>query len=92
MRGGRLPAHGNCRSRGIGCGAPVLWVRSENGKLMPLEAQPSPDGRYQIDGEVAYYLKGMFRDLAVEQGEPLYKSHFANCPKANSHRRDRASA
>lgn len=74
---------GRCRS----CEAPVRWVYTEKGRRMPLDPDPytgpEPTGLFVIrPGDIA---------LAVPPdafpGEPLYRSHFATCPNAASHRR-----
>lgn len=82
--GDRLPAPGNCRS----CGAPVLWVRTERGKLMPLDVFPSDAGNVSIDtpDQRATVLTGLFLENARRGHATLYKSHFASCPKADEHR------
>ena len=69
------------------CGAAVRWVRTLAGKSMPLDAEPHPQGNVALDetGEVATVLgKGSAEKFAQL---PRYRSHFATCPHAASHRR-----
>jgi len=73
-----------CRS----CGAEILWVHTERGKKMPLDAEPytgdKPSGLFVRRWDHAL-------DVAVAiattpdafPGEPLYTSHFATCPDAD---------
>lgn len=58
-----------CRS----CGAPIVWVVTESGKRMPLDAKPEKRFVVDVDG------KAYVRDT--------YVSHFAHCPNAAQHRR-----
>lgn len=75
-----------CRS----CRAPILWVGTERGKAMPLDAEP-----YQGDDPRGLFVirtaGGKVIGVAVPPdafpGEPLYRSHFATCPDAAEHRR-----
>lgn len=85
-----------CRS----CGAEILWVRWErSGKRMPVDAgpdmRPLPQG-----GDVVLALRGgEFGELIAEKYRPKkhgeqrnrnrYTSHFATCPDAKEHRRDK---
>jgi hypothetical protein len=89
---GRVP----CTS----CGAPVFFVRTERGELMPLDADPVKDGNIVVRdwsvtedgtttaGKVAVALKG---DLFEGDtgGEVRYKSHFATCTDPARHRKKR---
>lgn len=82
----------SCRS----CGASILWVWTEAGKRMPLDAQPCEDGNIEIVGEreteqgsapLVRYLKEGEGDLCLLEPPPRYRSHFARCPHAAEHRR-----
>jgi hypothetical protein len=77
------------------CGASIFWVATAAGKLMPVEAQPSPDGNVLVDD-----LGGglVWRATVLGPGElelvklaepdrPRYLSHFATCAHAELHRR-----
>ncbi len=57
-----------CRS----CGAEILWVKTTNGKDMPVDAKPE---RLMVAYANGYHL------------EDCYRSHFATCPNADQHRR-----
>lgn len=69
--------------RGRKCGAPIRWVRTAAGELMPLDAEPVAEGNVELleDG------------TAIVHGQPLlfatdlYLSHFATCPNAKEFRR-----
>lgn len=71
-----------CRS----CGAPVRWVKTRTGALMPIDEAPDPAGNVGIDKEgVAVILAR--EKLKQGWGGLLYRSHFATCPNAKQHRR-----
>ena len=79
-----MSAVARCRS----CGAEVVWVVTEKGKKMPLDRDPSPDGRFakvRVD-ENGDRLVRFVRD-EERIGEKLYQSHFETCPNADRHRR-----
>lgn len=75
------------------CGARIVWVRTAEGRNMPIDTQPSPAGNVRIIG-----LKGnhpvvaVYRDADTAAGladpdEQRWLSHFATCPQAAEHRR-----
>lgn len=73
-----------------GCGAPILWALSSNGKRMPIDPDPHPDGNVEVEflgaeGPVARVLKR--GQLPWPGDKPLYRTHFASCPDAMSFRR-----
>lgn len=73
-----------CRS----CNAEILWVRTEHGRRMPLDAKPVEDAtaetrglfvlrdRHSPEGPLAIAAWGL------EGSEPHYISHFATCDEA----------
>lgn len=78
---------GSCNS----CGAPIRWERTTAGKRIPLDPAPVPDGNVVIvdngDGTtMAMVLAGVALRLSGD-AVPKFKSHFATCPDADSHRR-----
>lgn len=75
------------------CEAAIIWSLSQRGKRMPFDAEPITDwtdlrGLWVIRDGVALPATTA---LPLPE-EPVYKSHFATCPHANQHRRERASA
>lgn len=68
----------NCGS----CGAPIVWVLTQNRKRMPMDAEPvkMPPGQYKLasrdDGTIDAYLVNR-----------VWISHFATCPNADQHRK-----
>jgi hypothetical protein len=70
-----------CRS----CGAPIIWCVTASEKRMPLDAEPVADGNIVLDGEKALYL-GPAGQRALAADVKRYKSHFATCPNAKTHR------
>lgn len=75
---------GKCRS----CGARIFWMKTTNGKLAPIDAEPSPDGNMVLRDDVAHVVK---KGDLFETG-PKHKNHFATCPNAASHKKPRESA
>ena len=71
-----------CRS----CGAEMIWTQTQNGKAMPVDAEPDPAGtfvlKYEGSQPVAVY-DGMHLDKDPER----YTSHFATCPDADEFRK-----
>lgn len=65
---------GECRS----CGAEVIWVETEKGRRMPVDAESTEGGNIVLVDGVAKYVKA---------GEGTHVSHFVTCPNAKSHRR-----
>ena len=71
-----------CRS----CGAPILWVRAQDGERVLLDATPLPGtvlGGWIIEGRVARPYEPLFDQPARIR----YQPHWATCPRANRHRR-----
>lgn len=65
------------------CKAPIRWCRTPKGKAMPVDAEPTEGGNLFIDDE------NVCRQLPTPapEGVKTYKSHFATCPGAGSHRK-----
>ena len=67
------------------CGADVLFAVTTNGKRMPIDADPVPDGNLIVnDGRVRVATEA---DLG--RHGPRFRSHFASCKQAAQHRRAR---
>jgi hypothetical protein len=79
----------NCRS----CNAAILWARtSAKGKFIPIDPDPVDDGNIELSKDdegqlLARVLIGSEGTLPGFETPLRYKSHFATCPHANSHRR-----
>ena len=61
-----------------GCGRPMEWGVTEDGKKIPLDPKPII---YAISS--AERVDGMVRVIKLTKGEAMV-SHFSTCPKANS--------
>lgn len=76
-----------CRS----CGAEIIWTVTHNGKRMPVDAEPVPDGNVRLrqDGDrvIAEYPGKEHPGLFDDPDERRYLSHFATCPQAQSWRK-----
>lgn len=65
------------------CGAPIIWVKSEKGKNMPLDAKP--EKRVVINpawGGEPSPMDGSFTGFV----QATYVSHYSTCPQAQSWR------
>lgn len=68
------------------CGANIRWVKTEYGKAMPIDFDPSPRGNIAIiDGLAVVDGKA----VRLDDKRPRYTSHFATCPNASAHRKRR---
>lgn len=76
-----------CRS----CSARVVWIRTQSGKRMPLDADPSPKGDFvivkHIDGGTLAVLVTPKTVEFYHDIKERYLSHFATCPDAGKWRR-----
>lgn len=71
------------------CDGSIAWALLPSGKLMPVDAQPVPDGniaaRRDERGDLLARVLKNGDELA--EGERRGTSHFATCPNAAAHRR-----
>ena len=68
-----------CRS----CRASIRWVTTANDRLMPLDAEPNPDGNVEIHDGHAVVLE----QLTIFNTGERWMPHFATCPDAEQWRR-----
>ncbi len=74
-----------CRS----CHAEIVWVVTERGTFMPLDAIPSTVGNIVlVDGPDGGQVARVVSTLG-DGTEQRWRSHFASCPDAKRHRRRR---
>ena len=78
------------------CGAPIVWIKTTNGRPMPCDAEAvnyqenykgkdvivTPEGKV-IRGSVIKPDGGLLQPVIDGEG---YISHFATCPYADKHR------
>lgn len=70
-----------CRS----CGAPIRWVTTGAGNLMPLNAEPDPAGNIEVlEGDWAVVHPA--GQTTLDPGE-RWMPHWAVCPQAKEWRR-----
>lgn len=75
----------NCPNVCKSCGAPIIWVKTEKGRRMPLDLIPEEDGTWEFNEatKIAHHV-------SYPQPSGTYrKSHFATCPHAASHRKEK---
>jgi hypothetical protein len=63
------------------CGAQIRWAKTEAGKTIPLDPEPTLNGNVVLDHAGVAHV----RHAGV--GGARYVSHFATCPFAKQHRR-----
>lgn len=78
------------------CGAPIVWARTEKGKNMPVDAEPTAAGRYRLedrggDQPVAVYTHPISLAQAEAAGKTVvvHSAHWATCPSERQFRRPR---
>ena len=65
------------------CNALIDWYKNAtSGKWMPLDREPAEDGNVYVD-----VVANVAKVVDVGSHKPLYKSHFATCAQAATHRR-----
>lgn len=80
------------------CEAAIIWAVTAAGALSPFDAEPTPEGTWLLtksrsSGDVRATFAGRpgsdkpERREAEAAGRNFYRSHFATCPNAASHRR-----
>jgi ABC-type polysaccharide/polyol phosphate transport system ATPase subunit len=71
-----------CRS----CSAKIVWAFTENGKAIPIDCQKDLTGNIKIEAR-----EGRAVAIVGANGSGHYVSHFATCPNAKPHRKQRAA-
>jgi hypothetical protein len=73
------------------CEAEIIWCKTENGKAIPIDIEPSPQGRFRkervdpVSGDrIVHYVK---EPELVENTARLYSTHFETCEFADLHRK-----
>jgi len=77
---------GNSEPTCRACGAKIVWAKTKNGKLMPVDKESSKDGNINLEPWNPY-PKAVFVKPGSVPGKTLHKSHFATCPEATRFRR-----
>ena len=75
------------------CGAAIVWVTTDAGRAMPVDAAPNlTAGNILVsgDGRSGRVLTGAGLEMARGK-EILHLSHFVSCPQAKQHRAPRRS-
>lgn len=71
------------------CRKSIFFAESANGKQIPLVEQPAHNGNIMIrNGKAVYKSKAN----QPEVGEPVYLSHFVDCPNAQQYRTKKGPA
>lgn len=75
-------------ARCYSCGAPIQWCITAKGKRMPVDSEPAGDGNLLVE-LVRGQLVATVDPGPDLLGRPRHKSHFATCPNAKEHRKER---
>lgn len=78
-----MPVIEQCRS----CGADVIWAVTTNDKRMPVDAEPTYDGRANLVLVETLFPGGQPLARSVPPGEGTHTSHFATCKQADEWRK-----
>jgi len=79
--------------KGPHCGAEIVWCRTQKGKRVPLDAEPTKDGDWLIEGP-----EGEPNPVAVklpthaEYTGPRYVAHWVTCPDRDHFRKKARTA
>jgi len=69
------------------CHAPILWARTTGGRLMPIDADPHPDGNVLVDDAGGHLVAGVLGANqaagARDRGQLLHRHHKLTCPLAS---------
>jgi hypothetical protein len=76
------------------CQAEITWAVTTKGKRMPVDAEPAEDGNVVLHPGLG--SGDLPTATVIPKAEddpppvfPRYRSHFATCPHADTHRRTR---
>jgi hypothetical protein len=73
------------------CGAQITWAVTTNGKRMPVDTEPDPNGNVVMHAPAPGQLPiAAVVPRRLGDPEPVFArhtSHFATCPHADQHRR-----
>lgn len=80
------------------CGAPIAWVKTTAGRMMPLDPERltlrlAPKGEAMLVTDDGRIIRGALGEGPAPFGTDTGRtSHFATCPGAGNHRRPRSAA
>lgn len=63
-----------------GCGKEILWMKTTENKMIPLDPKPPI---YEVHDAAPEEFKGGADCYGARADKGYYVSHFATCPKAN---------
>lgn len=75
------------------CGQPIIFATTETGALMPIDANPHPNGRLKLERDRNWHhvtiLKEGTLELAAAHRDrtPLHQPHWVTCTHPDQHRR-----
>lgn len=70
------------------CPALIVWTFTDRAKRMPVNADPDPDGNIVLnEGRRQTFAVVLKRTDPRPTDQPLYRSHFADCPGSGLRRK-----
>jgi len=73
-----------------GCGAEMVWARTARGKKMPLDAEPSRDGNFVLEGDpIDPETRRLPNDEAARYTGDKHTAHWGTCPNYTDFKRPR---
>lgn len=70
------------------CHSEIEWAKTENGRLIPIDALPVADGNLAVRRVTGDLLARVVKpEDQLEPDEKRGVSHFATCPNASKHRK-----
>jgi len=81
------------KCNGPNCGAELVWCSTSTGKKMCLDAEPTRDGDWTIEGEDEPTPRAvrLSNDAAATYTGDKYTSHWGTCPDRDSFRKKEGS-
>jgi len=66
----------------------MIWCRTGRGKKMPVDAEPTREGLFVLEGDdFSPTVRRLPNDAAATYTGEKYTSHFATCPNAEEFRK-----
>jgi hypothetical protein len=71
------------------CGAAIIWAQLQSSRRIPIDFEPHVQGNVVLSRRPWGVLASPVKAMLAFGRKDLRRSHFATCPKADEHRRQR---